>query len=481
MTARLLWTEQDAMRPAGEVAQLRIPPHSVEAESCVLGGLLLNNRAWDVVGDLLAADDFFRYEHRLVFDAIAALVNATKPADVVTVFEHLQRAGHAAEAGGLAYIAGLAQQVPSASNIRRYAEIVRERSILRLLVSTSDEIATAAFNPDGRTVEAILDDAQHKLLAISESGGKTDDWQSMDQAMVEFLDRIERQSKPGAQPDYTPTHLRELDERLDGGMRDGELIVIAARPGMGKSAAGLTIADNVATRERKPVGYFSMEMPKAQLQNRAMSMRSRIHLSRIKRPERLRDYDWPSITEGVETLRHAPLHISDQSGLNINQLRSKARALHRRCGKLGLIVVDYLGLMPGLDPKMLRTYQIEQITQGLKNLAKELGCPIILLVQVKRDVDERPDQMPQLSDLSDSASIEKDADIVVFIHRPIKAKPDLGDEWKPYARAFVAKLRDGEPGYFDLWYTGENTHFSDWPSDQEPPRSHVRTAKAKSI
>lgn len=469
--------ESEISFPGATIAQLRIPPHSIEAEQSVLGGLLLDNRAWDLVGDLLAVDDFYRHEHRLVYGAIAEMVTACKPADVITVYERIESAGNGREVGGLPFLASLAQAVPSASNIRRYAEIVRERSVLRKLVSTSDQIATAAFNPDGRTVESILDDAQHKLMSLGEGGGKADEWQSMDQAVVEFLDRIQAQSAADAEPDYTPTGLNDLDERLDGGMRDGELIVVAARPGMGKSAMGLTIASNVATIQHKPVGYFSMEMPRAQLQNRAMSMRTRIHLSRIKRPERLRDHDWPSITEGVETLRQAPLHINDESGLNINQLRSRARALRRRCGKLGLIVVDYLALMPGLDPRMLRTYQIEQITQGLKNLAKELGCPVMLLVQVKRDVDERPDQMPMLSDLSDSASVEKDADIVLFIHRPIKNKPDLGEEWKSYARGYVAKLRDGEPGYFDLWYTGENTHFGNWPTDQERPRSQVRTKK----
>jgi replicative DNA helicase len=458
------------------IGQLRIPPHSAEAESSVLGGLLLDAGAWDRVGGLLAEGDFFRHEHRLIFAAICQLAASSQPVDVVTVFNQLGAKGE--EVGGMAYLSSLSMGVPSASNIRKYAEIVRERSILRRLVGASDEIATAAFNPNGKPVATILDEAERKILTIGQAeASAADDWQSMDEAMVELLDRINLQSGADAEPDFTPTYLSDLDTRLDGGMRGGELIVLAARSGIGKSAGGLTIAVNVATRKRKPCLYFSFEMPRAQLQNRAMAMQAQIHLSRIKRPERLRDHDWPSITEGVERLRQAPLFINDQPRLNINQVRSKARGMKRRHGKLGCIVVDHLGLMAALDPRLLRTYQLAEITQGLKGLAKELGCPVILLVQVNRAADDRPDPMPTLADLRDSASIEDDADVVMFIDRPIKRKPDLGDEWKPYAKAFVAKLRDGEPGYFHLWYTGEHTHFQDWPIGMEIPKNEVRTKR----
>ncbi|HWH73075.1 MAG TPA: replicative DNA helicase [Methylibium sp.] len=458
------------------ITQLRIPPHSIEAESSVLGGLLLSNAAWDRVGDLLTDADFYRYEHRLVYAAIGQLVNANKPADVMTVYDRLQAVGKAEEVGGLVYLNALAQYVPSASNIRRYAEIVRERSVLRRVIAACDEASTAAFNTQGRTVEAILDEASQSLLNLATEGTRrADDWKGLEELVPQFLDRVQAEADGTLKPDIIPTGLTALDERIDGGLRPGELVVIGARPSMGKSAMGLSIAVNVALR-REPAGFISMEMPAQQVTNRAMSLVTHIHLSRLKRAERLRDFDWPALTEGVERVRNIPLAISDQSGLNINHIRAKARSLKRTKG-LRVLVIDYLGLMDGLDPKQPRTYQLEDITKGLKRLAKELQCAVLLLVQLSRRVEERTDQMPILSDLRDSGAIEQDADIVVFIHRPHKANPTLGDEWRYYAKVSVAKVRDGDPGLVDLMYVGENTLFKDWPTDQEVPRSQVRTRK----
>ena len=456
------------------LATLRIPPHSIESESSVLGGLLLDNRAFDRVADLLMDSDFYRHEHRLIFSAIGQMVNANREADVVTVFTHLQGLGKADEVGGLGYLNALAQYVPSASNIRRYAEIVRERSILRKLASASDEIATTAFNPGGKPVAEILDAAEQTIFSIGEAGNRTsDEWENMETGMVRLLDRVQAEAEGTAKPDFVATGLTDLDARLDGGMRPGELIVIGARPSMGKSALALSIGMHVALYERQAVGMLSMEMPKTQVSNRALSLVAQVHLSKIKRGERLRDMDWSRVSEGVEKMRSLPLHINDQGGLNINQVRAKARALKRKHG-LRVLIVDYLGLMAGLDPKQPRTYQLEDITKGLKALAKELGITVLLLTQLNRKVEERMDQMPMLSDLRDSGAIEQDADIVIFIHRPIKAKPDLGDEWRYYAKCAVAKVRDGEPGNFDLMYIGENTKFVDWPLTMERPRALAR-------
>lgn len=457
-----------------QVAQLRVPPNSIEAESSVLGGLLQNNDGWDQVGDLLTDGDFYRYEHKLIYAAIGGLVNASRPADVITVFEHLQQSGKADEVGGLVYLNSLAQYVPSAANIRRYAEIVRERSILRRLVSASDEIATAAFNPQGRPVDTILEAAVQKVMAI-DAGHTEDDWETARTGIVRVLDRIQVEADGTSKPDIIPTGLKDLDERLDGGGRPGEVIVIGARPSMGKSALGLTIGVNTAL-DGEPTGYWSGEMPRSQLWNRALSMASHVHLSRLKRAERLRDFDWPAITQGVEKISNLPLYVNDKAAMTIAKLRATARALKRKHG-LRVFVVDYLGLMDGTDPKVPRTYQLEEITKGLKQLAKEQGLVVYLLVQLSRKVEERVDQMPILSDLRDSGAIEQDADIVVFIHRAWKAKPDLGDEWKYYAKASVAKLRDGEPGYVDLMYIGENTRFQDWPDGTPVPNSPVRTKR----
>ncbi|MBT2326090.1 replicative DNA helicase [Variovorax paradoxus] len=459
-----------------DIAHLRVPPHSIEAESSVLGALLLDNAAWDRVGDLLVDSDFYRHEHKLIYAAIGALANASKPADVVTVFAQLQRMGKDTEMGGIVYLNQLAQYTPSPGNLRRYAEIVRERSILRKLISAADEISSGAFNVQGKGVDAVLDAAMQKVMAISPDAA-AEEWEGMDAGMVQLLDRINDAADGTSKPDFIPTGLKEMDERLDGGMRPGELIVIGARPSMGKTALAMAIGINVALNEGVAVGMFSMEMPKAQVMNRAMSLVSHIHLSRIKRPERLKDYDWPSITKTVETLRHVNFQVSDRSGVNINQLRARARGLRRKHGKLGCLIVDYLGLMDGTDPKMPRVYQLEEVTKGLKSLAKELGCPVLLLAQLNRKVEERVDQMPMLSDLRDSGSVEQDADIVMFVHRPFKSKPDLGDEWKYYAKVSIAKSRDGEPGYFDLMYVGENTHFMDWPDGTPIPTSQVRVAR----
>lgn len=458
-----------------EVAQLRVPPHSTEAESSVLGGLLLDNAAWDRVGDLLAEGDFYRHENRLIFAAIGQLMNASREADVMTVYDRLQGLGKADEVGGLAYINSLAQYVPNAGNIRRYAEIVRERSVLRKLISASDEIATTAFSTQGRPVAEIVDQAEQKIFKISESNGRSiDDWQSVDEGGVTLMDKLQDDADGKTVADFVSTGLTDLDARLDGGMRPGELIVIGARPSMGKSALALSIGIHVALNEKKPVGMLSMEMPTKQVVSRAASLLSRVHLSSIKRGERLRDGDWSRLVEGVEKMRDLPLYISDQSGLNINQVRSKARAIKRKKG-LRVLIVDYLGLMSGFDPKQLRVYQLEDITKGLKSLAKEMGITVLLLAQLNRKVEERIDQMPMLSDLRDSGSIEQDADVVLFVHRPHKAKPELGDEWKYYAKALVAKVRDGEPGNFDLMYIGENTRFCDWPVGMERPRTQALT------
>ena len=465
----------DAFEAAGDVAMLRIPPHSIEAESSVLGGLLLDSSAWDRVGDLLTDSDFFRMEHRLVYTAIGALANANRQTDVVAVFDQLQNIGKGDEVGGLRYLNSLAQYVPSASNIRRYAEIVRERSILRQLVSASDEIATAAFNTQGKPVATILDEAQAKVMALSEEGNR-DDWDDSDRSIADFLDSLNARATGQAKVAFTPTGLTDLDSILNGGTRPGQLVVIAARPSVGKTALALSIAEHVAGPEvRGAVGVMSMEMEKPELLERRTSMNTRIHLTRIQRPERLNDTDWPKITHAIDSIRQARVSVSDKAGLNINQVRARARAMKRRLGGLELLVVDYLGLMPGIDRKMSRTYQIEEITQGLKMLGKELGCSVVLLVQLSREVEKRVGQRPQMSDLRDSGSIEQDADIVIFINRPHQASPSLGDEWKYYAELIVAKNRNGPLGSVHAQYIGENVRFSDWPQEVELPRSQVRT------
>jgi replicative DNA helicase len=460
----------EPFEPMDEVAHLRVPPHSIESEGSVIGALLLDNGAWDRIADLLVETDFYRAENRLIFHAIASLVNANRGADVVTVFEHLQRHGKAADAGGLAYINELAQYLPSPGNIRRYAEIVREKSIFRRLVTASDEIATAAFNPGDKTAAEVLDGAQQAIFGLSDQGAPRDDWQGSDEGVTVVLDGIQR--RHDGEEDFLATGLKALDDRLDGGMRPGEVIVIAGRPSMGKTALALTIAENAAMAGQ-PVGVLSMEMPKAQVHNRRVSMRSNIPLHKIKRPERMSDFDWSTLTATVEKMRHTPLYVSDQTALTINQVRSKARALKRRHG-LRVLVIDYIGLMEGTDRKANRATQLGEVSRGIKALAKELDMTVLLLAQLNREVEKRPNMRPILADLRECGDIEQDADVIVFVHRPFHVKPDLGPEWKNYAELIAGKLRDGETGLMDACYEGHTVRFFDWAGEKPSSLARVK-------
>ncbi|WHZ12055.1 MAG: Replicative DNA helicase (DnaB) [Burkholderiaceae bacterium] len=442
-----------------QVAQLRIPPHSIEAESSVLGGLLLDNGAWDRVGDLLTDTDFYRYEHRLVYAAVAALINATRPADVITVHEQLQAQGKADEVGGLAYLNALAQYVPSAANIRRYAEIVRERAILRKLVRASDEIATSAFNTQGRAVDKILDEAEQKIFNIGEEGSRMKQgFQGMDSLVVQLLDRVQEMADNPNDITGVPTGFYDLD-RMTSGLQAGDLVVLAARPSMGKTALAINIAEHVALHEGLPVAVFSMEMGASQLAVRIVGSIGRIDQMHL-RTGKLTDSEWPRLTEAIEKLRNISLHIDESPGLTVSELRANARRLARQCGgKLGLIVVDYLQLM-GVSSSMSdenRATAIGEISRGLKMLAKELGCPVLALSQLSRGVESRTDKHPMMSDLRESGAIEQDADVVMFIYRDDYYNKDSKEPG--VAEVIVSKQRNGPTGIIKLAFMKELTRF----------------------
>ncbi len=440
-----------------EVAQLRIPPHSLEAEASVLGGLLLDNSAWDRVGDMLTDQDFYRFEHRLIFAAISTLINGSRPADVITVYENLQALGKADEAGGLAYLNSLAQYVPSASNIRRYAEIVRERSILRKLVSASDEIATHAFNTQGREVAQILDEAEQKIFSIGEEGSRMKQgFQSMDSLVVELLDRVEEMSQNPNDITGVPTGFYDFD-RMTSGLQPGDLIVLAARPSMGKTALAINIAEHVAVHEGLPVAVFSMEMGASQLAIRIVGSIGRIDQSRL-RTGKLSADEWPRLTESIEKLRNVSLHIDETPGLTPSELRANARRLARQCGKLGLIVVDYLQLMSGSSSDGdNRATEIGEISRGLKMLAKELQCPVIALSQLNRSVETRTDKRPMMSDLRESGAIEQDADVIMFIYRDDYYNKDSKEPG--VAEVIIGKQRNGPTGTVKLAFLKPITKF----------------------
>ena len=441
-----------------QVVQLRVPPHSIEAESSVLGGLLLDNSAWDRMGDLLVDGDFYRHEHQLIYASIGALVNASKPADVITVFEHLQNQGHAEAVGGLGYLNSLAQYVPSASNIRRYAEIVRERSILRKLVSASDEIATNAFNPKGRAVDKILDEAEQKIFNIGEEGSRMKQgFQSMDSLVVDLLDRVQEMADNPNDITGVPTGFHDLD-KMTSGLQPGDLVVLAARPSMGKTAFAINIAEHVALNEGLPVAVFSMEMGAAQLAVRVVGSIGRVDQGHL-RTGKLTDEEWPRLTEAIERLRTVSLHIDETPGLTPSELRANSRRLARQCGKLGLIVVDYLQLMSGSSGSDgdNRATELGEISRGLKMLAKELQCPVIALSQLNRGVEQRTDKRPMMSDLRESGAIEQDADIIMFIYRDDYYNKDSKDPG--VAEIIIGKQRNGPTGTVRLAFLKPLTRF----------------------
>ncbi len=440
-----------------QLARLRMPPHSPESESSVLGGLLLDNHAWDRVADLLIAGDFYRHEHQLVFEAIGKLINASKPADVITVFEALQGIGKAEEIGGLVYLNALAQFVPSASNIRRYAEIVRERSILRKLISASDEIATKAFNPQGMPIEKVLDEAEQKIFKIGEEGSRMKEgFQPMESLVVQLLDRVQEMADNPNDITGVPTGFSDLD-RMTSGFQAGDLVVLAARPSMGKTALAVNIAEHVALKEGLPVAVFSMEMGAAQLAVRVVGSIGRIDQGRL-RTGKLHDDEWPRLTEAIEKLRNISMHIDETPGLTTSELRANARRLARQCGKLGLIVVDYLQLMSGsTSSDENRATELGEISRGLKMLAKELQCPVIALSQLNRSVETRNDKRPLMSDLRESGAIEQDADVIMFIYRDDYYNKESKDQG--VAEIIIGKQRNGPTGTVKLAFIKPMTRF----------------------
>lgn len=451
------------MSDASEVAHLRVPPHSVEAEQSVLACLLLDNGSWDKVADVITEGDFYRHEHRRIFWAAGSLIGASKPADIITVFDKLEGLGR--NDVPLAYLNELAHSVPSAASARRYAEIVRERAVLRKVIAAGDEMATAAFNPQGRSVSQILDSAEASVFAIGEEGArKATGMRSMDGLAIEFIDRLtELHENGGSDVTGVRTSFYEID-RMTAGMQAGDLIVLAARPSMGKTAFALNIAENVAIREGLPVIIFSMEMGASQLTQRMIGSVGSIHQSAL-RTGRLKDEDWGRLTEAVDKISKASLFIDETPALMVAELRARARRQARISGKLGLIVIDYLQLMgtSASASEENRATAIGEISRGLKGLAKELQCPIIALSQLNRSVESRTDKRPMMSDLRESGAIEQDADVIMFIYRDDYYNKDSKDPG--VAEIIISKQRCGPVGTVRLAFQKHLTKFGNLASD----------------
>ncbi len=438
--------------------RLKVPPNSVEAEQSLIGGLMLNKAAWDKVADVVIAEDFYRNDHRIIFTAIAQLVDDGSPCDVVTVSEFLDRRSELDKAGGLEYLAALANETPGAANARAYANIVRERSMLRSLISAGNEISGSAFGTDGRSATDLVDEAERRVFEIVEKGARVGGgFRTLKQILPEAVDRIDLLHQSDGDITGISTGYNEFD-KLTAGLQSGELIIIAGRPSMGKTTLALNIAENAAIGGKVPTAIFSMEMPSQQLAFRMISSLGRVDQTHL-RTGRFPDEDWSRINTAVQLMSEAPIYIDDSAGLSPTEIRARSRRLHREHG-LGLIVVDYLQLMQVPGNKENRATEISEISRSLKALAKELSLPVIALSQLNRSVEQRTDKRPVMSDLRESGAIEQDADLIVFIYREEVYNQDTPR--KGIADISIAKQRNGPIGDFPLTFVGRYTKFENW-------------------
>jgi replicative DNA helicase len=437
---------------------LKLPPHSVEAEQSVLGGLMLDNEAADKIGDVLGADDFYSDGHRIIYRHIVHLIGDGKPADVVTVSEALASSQKLDYVGGLAYLGALAQNVPTAANIRHYANIVRERSILRQLAATATDIAESAFNPLGRSAKTVLDEAEAKVLHIAEQGSRgAQNFQVIGKLLADVVERIETLYNRDDPSDVTgvPTGFADLD-RMTSGFQPGDLIVVAGRPSMGKTALALNIGEHVALNTGMPVAVFSMEMGASQLAMRLIGSVGKLDQHKL-RTGRLGPEDWDKLSTALGRLNEAPILIDETPALNAIEVRSRARRLMKQYGKLGLVIVDYLQLMQATTSGENRATEISEISRAMKSLAKELHVPVVALSQLNRSLEQRPNKRPVMSDLRESGAIEQDADVIVFIYRDEVYNPESQD--KGTAEIIIGKQRNGPIGTIRLTFLGEYTRF----------------------
>jgi replicative DNA helicase len=442
-----------------EAAALRVPPHSLEAEQAVLGGLLLDNSTWDSIADRVHPDDFYRRDHQLIFEAILDLSQKGEPSDAVTLAERLTSKGLAEETGGLAYLAGLARDTPTAENIRAYADIVRERSLLRQLIRVSGEIAGSCYEAEGRPAHELVDDAERRIFQIAEKGRRQGSgFVPVKDVLGATIDRLDLLHASQGQLTGISTGYTELD-KMTAGLQPGDLIIVAGRPSMGKTTFALNIGENAAISANRPVAIFSMEMSREQLAFRMISSLGRVDQGHM-RTGNFGDEDWARINSAIAQMKSAPIFIDDSGSLTPTEVRARARRLARDCekqGGLGLIVVDYLQLMQVAGNKENRATEISEISRSLKALAKELRVPVIALSQLNRGVEQRTDKKPVMSDLRESGAIEQDADLIMMIYREEVYEPDTPR--KGIADIIIAKQRNGPTGEVHLTFLGKYTRF----------------------
>jgi len=441
--------------------RLKIPPHSLQAEQAVLGGLMLDNSAWDNVADHVVEEDFYRRDHRLIFHAIAELAERNSPLDAVTLSEWLERNQLLEEVGGLAALGALAQNTPSAANIQAYADIVREHSVQRQLVEVGNKIAGSAFVTDGRDTGSLLAEAEQMVFAIAERGKRGQrGFRNISALLSIAVDRIDMLSQQDDPITGVPTGFTDLDAKT-AGLQPSDLVIVAGRPSMGKTALAMNFAENAAIKHKLPVAIFSMEMPGEQLALRMMSSLGYIDQHKI-RTGRLEDDDWPRLTSAVSILDSAPLFIDDTPALSPVELRARARRLKRE-HDIGMIIIDYLQLMQIPGTRENRTTEISEISRNLKALAKELNVPVVALSQLNRSLEQRTDKRPVMSDLRESGAIEQDADVIMFIYRDEVYNQD--SPHRGMAEIIISKQRNGPIGTCHMTFRGQYTRFENYAED----------------
>ncbi|MEY1661025.1 replicative DNA helicase [Isoalcanivorax beigongshangi] len=436
---------------------LRVPPNSIEAEQAILGGLMLNNDAWDQAAERISEADFYRKDHRLIFRVMGQLAEQDQPRDLVTVSQALEQLGQLDSAGGIAYLSELSSNTPSAANIAAYADIVRERSILRQLIQISQKTADKAFRPEGATSAEILDSAESAIFEIAEQQQKGNGPRDIRSLLKSTVDRIDELYRTKTAVTGLSTGFEELD-KMTSGLQPADMVVVAARPSMGKTTFAMNLCEYAAIHCNKPVLVFSMEMPGESLVMRMLSSLGRIPQQNV-RSGKLDPDDWPRVSSAIQMLSEKRLFIDDTGGLSPLEMRARARRVARECGgELGLIMVDYLQLMqvPGSDN---RVNEISEISRSLKGIAKELNVPVIALSQLNRSLEQRPNKRPVMSDLRESGAIEQDADLIIFLYRDEVYNKDTQE--KGIAEIIIGKQRNGPIGTTRLAFRGEFTRFDD--------------------
>ena len=446
-----------------QISALKVPPHSIEAEQSILGGLLIDNKAIDRIAGQVSASDFYRNDHRIIFTHISKLIDNNDPADIVTVAESLEQNAELTKVGGVAYLGLVAENTPTASNITGYAKIVRERSIMRNLVEVGSDIVESAFSPQGKDAQQLLDESESKIFQIADAGtseklGFIDIKELLPKAAQRIDDLYQLDDPNGVTG--VPSGYSDLDQKT-AGLQPGDLIIIAGRPSMGKTSLALNIAEHVGMEAGLPVAIFSMEMGAAQLTMRLLGSVGKLDQHKM-RIGQLEDEDWPKLTNALGVLNEAPIFIDEGSALNSYEVRARARRLHRQQGKLGLIVIDYIQLMSSANEQSTenRATEVSEISRSLKALAKELNVPVVALSQLNRSVESRADKRPMMSDLRESGAIEQDADVIMFIYRDEVYNPETAE--KGVAEILLSKQRNGPTGTVKLTFLGQYTRFENY-------------------